>query len=192
MEANVTPKKETCAAVTKMEGLKPPSQWCMDSSNASKTWKTWKEEFTLYLELALPDAEEGAKVKLLYYLIGERGRELCATLIGTQARVTVSGLMDRIDEHCNPKLNETVERYRFFARNQAPGESIDKYVTDLRMLASTCNFERLRDSLIRDRIVCGTYSSSWRERLLREDKLPWINVWISAGQWRSHVSTAKQ
>lgn len=101
----------------------------MDSSNVSKSWKTWKEEFTLYLELALPDAEEKAKVKLFYYLIGERGRELCATLIGTQARVKVSGLMEKIDEYCNPKVNETVERYRFFAHNQAPSETIDKYVT---------------------------------------------------------------
>ncbi|CAI5678464.1 unnamed protein product [Oreochromis niloticus] len=154
-----------------MDGLKPPAQWSMDSVNLSKAWRTWKEEFTLYTELALPDAEEKARVKLFYYLIGERGRELCGTLIGAESRVTVSELMKKIDEHCNPKVNETVERYRFFARNQAPGENIDKYVTDLRMLASTCNFGQLKDSLIRDRIVCGTNSSSWRERLLREENL---------------------
>lgn len=80
-------------------------------------------------------------------------------------------MIAKFDEHCNPKINETVERYRFFARNQGPNETIDKYVTDLRMLASTCNFGVLQDSLIRDRIVCGTHSSSWRERLLREDDL---------------------
>uniref|UniRef100_A0A3P9JTB0 ribonuclease H n=1 Tax=Oryzias latipes TaxID=8090 RepID=A0A3P9JTB0_ORYLA len=154
-----------------MDGLKPPAQWSMDAANLPKAWKTWKEEFTLYTELALPDTEEKAGVKLFYYLIGERGRELCGTLIGAESRVTVSGLMAKIDEHCNPKVNETVERYRFFARNQALGENIDKYVTDLRMLASTCNFGQLRDSLIRDRIVCGTSSSSWRERLLREENL---------------------
>lgn len=154
-----------------MDGLKPPSQWCMDSTNLSKSWKIWKEEFTLYLELALPEAEEKTRVKLFYYLIAEPGRELCGTLIGAQARVTVSDLMGKMDEHCNPKVNETVERYRFFARNQTSGETIDKYVTDLRMLASTCNFGQLKDSLMRDRIVCCTYSSGWRERLLREDNL---------------------
>ncbi|XP_054599644.1 uncharacterized protein [Nothobranchius furzeri] len=70
-----------------MDGLKPPAQWSMDAVNLSKAWKTWKEEFTLYTELALPDAEEKARVKLFYYLIGERGRELCGTLIGAEARV---------------------------------------------------------------------------------------------------------
>lgn len=56
-----------------MDELKPPQQWCMDSVNLAKSWKTWKEEFELYIELAMPDAEETARVKLFYYLIGERG-----------------------------------------------------------------------------------------------------------------------
>lgn len=132
-----------------MDGLKPPQQWCMDSANLSKSWKTWKEEFELYTELAMPDAEDKACLKLFYYLIGERGRELCATLTSSAAAVTVTSLMAKLDEHCNPKVNETVERYRFFARNQALGESVDQYVTDLRTLASTCNFAQLKDSLIK-------------------------------------------
>lgn len=47
----------------------------------------------------------------------------------------------------------------------------ETYVTDLRMLSSTCNFGQIRDSLIRDRIVCGISDSGRRERLLREDNL---------------------
>lgn len=41
----------------------------------------------------------------------------------------------------------------------------------LRMLSSTCNFGQIRDSLIRDRIVCGINDSGLRERLLRVDDL---------------------
>lgn len=65
------------------------------------------------------------------------------------------------ERHCNPKVNETVERYKCFVRNQGLHENIDKYVTDLRVLASTCNFGDIKDS--RDRIVCGTNSSAMRE-----------------------------
>lgn len=39
------------------------------------------------------------------------------------------------------------------------------------MLAGTCNFGNIRDSLIRNCIVCGTNSSAMRERLLREENL---------------------
>lgn len=158
-----------------MEGLKPPPILGLDSANLAKTWKSWKEEFTLYTDLTMPDAEETTKVKLFNYLLGERGRELLDTLSGggasTSARRTVSSMMALIDEHCNPKLNETVERYKFFVRNQGHDENIDRYVTDLRVLASTCNFGNIKDSLIRDRIVCGTNSSAMRERLLREENL---------------------
>ncbi len=156
-----------------MEGLKPPAHWDMDSSNLAKSWKSWKEEFILYMGLALPDADETARVMLFRYHIGEHGRELCNTKMSgvSTADRMVGRMIAKFDEHCTPIINETVERYRFFARNQSPNEAIDKYVTDLRRLASTCNFGELQDSLIRDRIVCGTHSSSRRERLLREDDL---------------------
>lgn len=64
-----------------------------------------------------------------------------------------------------------LERYIFFMCNQGLDENIDKYSTDLKMLASICNFGDIRDSLIRDRIVCGTHSSALRERLLRVENL---------------------
>lgn len=157
----------------KMEGLKPPPTLRLDSGNMSKSWKSWKEEFTLYMDLSLPDAEEAVKIKLFHYLIGEAGRELCETLMSdvTSARKKLSDMIAKFDEHCNPKVNETVERYRFFMRNQGNDESIDTYVTDLRVLASTCNFGDIKDSLIRDRIVCGNNNPGLRERLLREEKL---------------------
>ncbi|CAC5384578.1 unnamed protein product [Mytilus coruscus] len=42
---------------------------------------------------------------------------------------------------------------------------------DLKLTAKNCEFEHLKDGLIRDRIVCGTNSSRVKERLLREDGL---------------------
>ena len=62
-------------------------------------------EFMLYMDLAMPGAEETTKVKLFNYLLGERGRELLATLERTTARRTVSSMIALFDEHCNPKLN---------------------------------------------------------------------------------------
>lgn len=83
------------------------------------------------MELSMPEAEETTKVKLFYYLIGETGRELCETLMSdvTAARRTVKNMIEKFDGHCNPKVNETVERYRFFMRNQAQEENIETYVT---------------------------------------------------------------
>lgn len=153
--------------------LRPTPMLCLDTNNLAKTWKVWKEEFQLYVDLVQADAEEKVKAKLFLYPIGERGRELCETLTSSTpaADHTLGLLINAFDEYCNPKLNETVERYRFFVRNKGPDENLDQYVTDLRVLASTFNFGEIKYTLIRDRIVCGSIFSQVRERLLRQDKL---------------------
>ena len=84
---------------------------------------------------------------------------------------TLKHVLDAFEEHCNPKKNETVERYMCNMRNQYQEETFDKYVTELQLLGSTCNYGTLHDSLIRDRIVCGINRSTLRERLLRTANL---------------------
>ena len=55
----------------------------------------------------------------------------------------------------------------FFSRGQESGESIDKYATVLRNMADNCEFQDLKNSLIRDRIVVGFTDNHVRERLWR-------------------------
>jgi hypothetical protein len=55
----------------------------------------------------------------------------------------------------------------FFSR----GETIENYIKELKILSSTCEFETLKEFLIRDRIVGGINSEQIRSKLLQEDKL---------------------
>ena len=48
---------------------------------------------------------------------------------------------------------------------------LDQYVTDLKTKPQTCEFGELKDSLIRDRIVCGIHCDKTGSRLLREPDL---------------------
>ena len=64
-----------------------------------------------------------------------------------------------------------VERYKFFTRVQEAGETLDKFITDVRILAATCNFEQLKESLIRDQIICGMTDSKLRQDLLKIPEL---------------------
>ncbi|XP_035232918.1 uncharacterized protein LOC118204730 [Stegodyphus dumicola] len=68
------------------------------------------------------------------------------------------------------KKNIIYERL-FFTRNQTASETIDEYVTDLRNKARTCEFAQLKDSLIKDKIVCGIKDDVVRARLLHETEL---------------------
>ncbi|XP_044179125.1 uncharacterized protein K02A2.6-like [Acropora millepora] len=117
-----------------MDQLKPPGNLDFESPDLAYAWKKWREEITLYLDLATKTDEKERKNTVI-------------------------------------RENETVERHKFFTRNQESGETFDKYLTELRLLEKTCDFGTLSDSLLRDRIVCGLSSSTLRERLLREPNL---------------------
>ncbi|XP_016424220.1 uncharacterized protein LOC107752711 [Sinocyclocheilus rhinocerous] len=80
-------------------------------------------------------------------------------------------VLEKFDAHCLSKKNETYERYVFRTRMQHEGETFDCFLTDLKIKAKTCNFNELRDSMIRDQIVFGICDKKGRERLLRESEL---------------------
>ncbi|XP_077865913.1 uncharacterized protein LOC144353175 [Saccoglossus kowalevskii] len=156
-----------------MEHLRAPDTLDVNAKNLSLVWKRWKEELLLYVDLAMAGKQESQKCKLSLYLIGREGREIYETmqLTGDEKDRKLDEIIKAFDSYCNIKTNETVERYKFFTRNQEPNEPLEKYVTDLKILAATCNFLTLQESLIRDRIVCGINDSRLRERLLRESDL---------------------
>ena len=149
--------------------LKTPQQLDVEASNLPKAWKLWKEEFQLYIDLAMGDKDDKTKVKMLLYLVGSKGRELYQTI--KPATESLASALKAFGDYCNPPRNETVDRYKFFTRNQQAGETFDTYLTDLKLLAANCNFNTLQDGLIRDRVVCGIRDSTLRERLLRETEL---------------------
>ena len=77
-------------------------------------------------------------------------------------------VIDKFNFYCNTKKNETYERYMFHSRYQFQGEPIEQFVTGLKLKAQTCQFENLKDCMIRDQLVLGVANTKVRERLLRE------------------------
>lgn len=94
------------------------------------------------------------------------GKDLLNTLRGDTATADwrLKKIVMKFDDHFKPSTNETVERYCFFfCRYQGVSESIDSYVTELRLLTKMCNFRTSRDLLIQDRIVCGGSNAGMRK-----------------------------
>ena len=154
----------------------PPS---MEFSGAvAANWKKFRQRFELYLD-ASGKAGENDKVKtsLLLHIIGEEGLDIYNTFSFPAANedndpsMTLKIVLDKFEEYCNPKKNVTLERFHFNQCNQGPGETIDHYVTKLKQLSLNCEYDELRDSLIRDRIICGISDNVTRERLLRTKEL---------------------
>ena len=60
------------------------------------------------------------------------------------------------------------------------------YYTELKKLSAESKFENLRDSLIKDMIICVTNDTVFREKLLRESDLTFSRA-ISAGYKAIHI-----
>lgn len=88
-----------------------------------------------------------------------------------EGRKDFTKVVDAFKNYCRPLKNETYERYKFFNSRQKPGESFDRFLTEVKMLASRCEFQNLEESLIRNRIVSGVLDTGLQERLLQQSKL---------------------
>ena len=83
----------------------------------------------------------------------------------------VNKIIEKFDQYCNPCKNVTWERHKFNICNQQTGETIDHCVTDLKTNAQTCEFTKLKDCLIHNRILCGITCDKTHTCLLKEGKL---------------------
>ena len=67
--------------------------------------------------------------------------------------------------YCAPRKNVTIHRKLFYERKQSAGETIDGWVTQLRLIATDCEFHN-QDEMIRDMIVLNSVNKKVQERLL--------------------------
>ncbi|GFS99976.1 transposon Tf2-9 polyprotein [Trichonephila clavipes] len=86
-------------------------------------------------------------------------------------------LFERFECKCSEEHSETSKHNMV-----SGGQAIETYVTQLKTLASTCEFAEQENGLIRDRIVLGIKDSGLQERLLRENNLNIEKANESSGQ----------
>ncbi|CAB4005070.1 Hypothetical predicted protein [Paramuricea clavata] len=151
--------------------------------NVSENFRKFEEHWTLFEKTEPKGKSEEEKCSYFLLCIGEKAREVHKTLAfstpetstntegATVWKRTTQELKTAFKAYCNPRKNLTFERHKLNTRNQDENETIDQYVTALRTLAATCEFESLHDGLIRDRIVCGIKAQTLKERMLRENDL---------------------
>lgn len=138
------------------------------SGNLSNQWNSWKKSFLIYFKACqLHTKDKDVQVSILLHIIGEQCREVSEQFTN-ESNPTVENLLKKFDVFFTPKKNLTVERHKFFTRNQLEYESVEQYVFELNKLALSCEFITLKDDLVKDRLICGLKDDGLRERLLRE------------------------
>lgn len=151
-----------------MEHFKPPSHLKLEG-NVAENWKLWKQKFNNYLKATEADKKpEPQQIAIFLHVAGDDALEVYNTFtFSDEEKDKIKPVFEKFEAYCNPRKNLTFERHKFFMCNQVPTETFDQFVTELRTKAATCEFGELRESLIKDRIVCGIADDSLKERLLR-------------------------
>ena len=172
--------------------LVPPEPLNLTGNNIAENWRRWKQRFELFsLASGLSEKDEKVQAATLLHTAGAEALEVYNTFAweNDEDKNKVEKIKEKFQAYCNPRRNVTWERHVFNTRNQLAGESIDQYVTDLKIKAQTCEFENSKDSLIRDRIVCGIICDKTRGRLLRG---PNLDLQSAIDICRSNEATATQ
>ncbi|CAH0720458.1 unnamed protein product, partial [Brenthis ino] len=152
-----------------MSGIKPLA---VNNGNVSEQWRRWKQKFEIFCDANdIKKQDETKQVAIFLNTIGDYGIEIYNSFNIDRKNISLENLIKAFDEKFNPQSNITVERYNFFTRTQQIDESLDNYVTVLNNLVMSCEFNTLKDSLVRDMFVIGIQNSKIRESLLQQEKL---------------------
>ena len=124
----------------------------------------------LYLNAVMKQKTEEEKYSVFLFIIGEKEREIFNTWTREkklveknqpidEVDITIKLLMERFKAYCLPKKNLVIERRKFLTKNQQPEETINGYITELRNLSSTFEFQDIRDGLTLYKLVDGIESN---------------------------------
>ena len=73
----------------------------------------------------------------------------------TRQMIKYDELLTLLASHFDPKPSSIVQRFKFYNRIQAKGETIATYVAALCAIAEHCAFGEPLKMMLRDRLVCG-------------------------------------
>ncbi len=100
-------------------------------------------------------------------------------------------LIDLIQQHHSPKPSVIVQRFKFHSHFRKPGDSIAKFVAELRQFSEHCEFGTVLEDMLRDRLVCGINDDVIQCRLLGEATLSFTKAMEIAQGMESAALHAK-
>ena len=140
--------------------------------SASEDWLAYMERLDQYF-IANGVDDAGKQRAILLSGCGALTYKLIKCLIAPEkpAEKTFKQLLEIVLKHFDPVPAITVQRYKFNVRMRQPGENVATFLSELRLLATKCDFGNSLEDMLHDRIVIGVNDSNIQRRLLAEPNL---------------------
>ena len=133
-------------------------------NNPGPHWKKWLSRFER-LMVALDINSAKRKRALLLHYAGPKVDEIFDTLQETGEDEDYDRAVAALNKYFEPKSNSMYEVYIFRQGKQEPGETLDRFVTRLRQLATNCKFTDV-DREITAQVIAHCHSPRLRRQAL--------------------------
>ncbi|KAG6795129.1 hypothetical protein HZU73_09579 [Apis mellifera caucasica] len=171
--------------------VRPPDP-LSDNGDITQNWKQWKKDFMIFMNVSNSmDKPKEQQAYLLRSYIGKIGQNAIEKIVSTnlKERDDINILLAKLDKYFCPSKNEVIERYNFFNSRKKKDESIETYITQLKSKAKTCNFGKMTDSLIRDKIIMEINDKHLRTKIFNTENL---NLLILIQIFNEHQNLQKK
>ena len=155
---------------------KPPNPLSF-TGNVAQNWREFEEQLKWYLAGTETDEKPDlAKIGIMLSHAGKEARDVYKTFewAAEADKTKFNKVLEAFQRYCSPRKNIIYERYGFWTIQQEEDETIDAYLTRIRMKIDLCEYDKegwppaVRQELIRDKFVFGLMDDNVKERLLRE------------------------
>ncbi|CAL7938042.1 unnamed protein product [Xylocopa violacea] len=171
----------------------PPPGPLSNNGDMAQNWMKWKKDFLMYLKATDATSKPNdVQAYLLRNCIGKFGQDIIEKIVtDSKEKDDINKLVQKLDKYFDWSKNEVVQRYNFFKTVKKPDVSIEDYIIDLKVKAATCNFGKLMDSLIRDKIIIELNDKYLKTKLLSEENLNLLKLRTiyNEHQSRNHNNT---
>ncbi len=148
--------------------LPPPAPFLALPGEPPIPWTRWLQSFeTFILAVGLTDVSAARKKTLLLHCLGAEGQRVLGALESSTTS-DYDTAVELLNAHFAAPQRALLRRFLFRQRHQLPGESVQRYVANLRGFVSTCKFRALQEEMIRDQLIEHTNDAKVRETLLLE------------------------
>ncbi|KAL4708241.1 hypothetical protein ACJJTC_013810 [Scirpophaga incertulas] len=143
---------------------------CVDG-NVAENWRKWRQRYCIFCDAnGINTFSEQKQIAILLNLIGEDGLEIYNSFGLDRKELTFNALLERFDQKFNARKN-TSGLSSVARASPRKDETIDEYVTIITNLSNSCEFNDLKESLLKDMFVIGIKNTQVKQRLLQEEKL---------------------
>ena len=140
--------------------------------SAIEDWQAYAERLSQYF--IANDVVDATKQRaILLSVCGAKTYKLVKSLVSPQRPTdkTYAELVETLNNHHNPAPAITVSRFKFNSRVRQSNENVAMFISELRQLATKCDFGNSLEEMLRDRIVIGVNDPNIQRRLLAEPNL---------------------